>query len=182
MRRSVISYNIEGVSKNLETAAELLDEFKPSMLLLQETKLHHHEESYIGNKLGKGRPFWLNSPDLYADSFADRLKMTKKDPIHGTGIILDKDTAGAMPEVYENTGHRFQYVRLAGINYVNIYLPTSDTRTEGKEKLESVLSDLDRIVTPLAGEPVALIGDMNLSDKHTPEGKISSESFLRNTT
>ncbi len=148
------------------------------MLLLQETKLHHHEESYIGNKLGKGRPFWLNSPDLYADSFTDRLEMTKRDPIHGTGIILDKDTAGAMPEVYENTGHRFQHVRLAGINYINCYMPTADTRAEGKEKLERALSDLDRILTPLAGEPVALIGDMNLSDKHTPGRKNLFREFF----
>ena len=168
MRRSIVSYNIEGIQKHLETAAEILDEFTPSMMFLKETKVHHHEETHISNKLGVKRPFWLNSPDLYTDNFTDRLEMTKRDPIHGTGIILDKDAAGSLPELTENSGPRFQHVRLARANYINAYMPTRDTKVEGREKLEQALSDLSDVLAPLKGEPVAIIGDFNLSEKHDP--------------
>ena len=174
-----MSYNIEGIQKHLETAAEILDEQTASMMFLQETKVHHHEEAHISNKLGVKRPFWLNSPDLYSDNFADRLEMTKREPIHGTGIILDKDEAGQMPELYNNSSHRFQHVRLAGVNYFNVYMPTRDTKVEGREKLEQALSDLNDVLAPLKGEPVAVIGDFNLSDKHDPGRKKLFREFLK---
>ena len=174
-----MSYNIEGIQKHLETAAEILDEYKVSMMFLQETKVHHHEEANISNKLGVKRPFWLNSPDLYTDNFTERLEMTKREPVHGTGIILDKDEAGGSPEVYESTGHRFQHVRLAGANYINVYMPTRDTRIEGKEKLEQAFSDLNNILRPLKGEPVAIIGDMNLSEKHDQWRKNLFRDFFK---
>ena len=174
-----MSYNIEGIQKHLETAAEILDDFEPSMMFLQETKVHQLEETHISNKLGPKRPFWLNSPDLYADNFTDRLEMTKREPIHGTGIIVDKDAAGVAPELYENTGHRFQHVRLGGANYINVYMPTRDTRAEGREKLEQALSDLDDILAPLKGEPVAVIGDLNLSDKHDAGRKKLFHDFFK---
>ena len=174
-----MSYNIEGIQKHLETAAEILDEFEPSMMFLQETKIHHHEEAHISNKLGVQRPFWLNSPDLYSDNFTDRLEMSKREPIHGTGIILDKDKAGATPEVYENISHRFQHIRLAEANYINCYMPTRDTRAEGREKLEQALSDLSNVLAPLRGEPIAIIGDMNLSEKHDSGRKKLFHDFFK---
>ena len=174
-----MSYNIEGIQKHLETAAEIMDEFEPSMMFLQETKVHYHEETHISNKLGIKRPFWLNSPDLYTDSFTDRLEVTKREPIHGTGIILDRDVAGVTPKMYENTSHRFQHMRLAGANYINVYMPTRDTKAEGREKLEQAFSDLSNILAPLKGEPVAIIGDLNLSEKHDQARKKLFREFFR---
>ena len=66
-----------------------------------------------------------------------------------------------------------------GVNYLNIYLPTNDPSEKGKQKLVESLSDLDVILKPLAGEPIAVIGDFNLSTEHNKWRKDQFNSFLK---
>ena len=47
MNRTVISFNVEGLQKHMHTIAEMLDDFKPSLLMMQETKAHKIEELSI---------------------------------------------------------------------------------------------------------------------------------------
>ena len=96
---------MEGVEKHLETVAEMADNIKPDLLLLQETKIHQLEEAAICNKLGSARPFILNSPDQYLDDFSERLEFTQKTAHHGTGLVINTDTAGDKYVVYDSASH-----------------------------------------------------------------------------
>lgn len=164
----MFSYNCEGVHKHLHTIAEMIDDYAPHLLLLQETKLHKHQEDTVANKLGVERKFYLNSNDQYVDDFAERLEVTSGNETHGTGIIVNTERLGDDFKIYEPQTARIQHLRTQNINIINVYLPTLDTTQEGKQKLMGALSDLDLILAPLKGEPVAVIGDFNLSISHYP--------------
>ena len=71
-----------------------MDTWSPSLLLMQETKAHQLEEARLDSYLGQKRHFHLNSPDLYTDSFCERLEMTKETPVQGTGLVINTEVAG----------------------------------------------------------------------------------------
>ena len=127
MCRQLISWNLEGADKHLETIAEIMDEYSPDIVFLQETKIHQNEEASICNKLGTARPFILNSPDQYLDDFTERLEFTQKTAHHGTGTVVNTDISGEKYVMYESSTHRIQHMRLCGVNsvsYTHLTLPT----------------------------------------------------------
>ena len=101
------------------TLAEMADTYTPALIFLQETKCHKIEETGISNKLGKGRPFFLNSNDQYLDELAERLEVNNSTAIHGTGTVINTDVAGKDYKVYEPVSPRIQHVRLNNISYLN---------------------------------------------------------------
>ena len=157
-----------------------MDEYKPDVMLLQETCMHQIEETTIANKLGTDRIFVLNSPDQFCEDFNDKLQTSTEKPIHGTGVILNTEICGKKFQTYEPTTARIQHIRLENNNYINIYFPTVDYSADGREKLEEALGDLDLILEPLRGEAVAVAGDFNLSDAHKPGEKMLFICYLLN--
>ena len=166
--RTLLSWNIEGLAKQLHTAAEIMDAYKPELAFFQETLAHKLEEPAIANKLGPARHFSLNANDQYETTFGDRLEVNKKNAIHGTGIIVDIDHAGKNFNVHDSVTARIQHMRLNDVNYLNLYLPTKDESQLGKEKLIEALADLDNILEPIAGEPIVMAGDLNVGKNHGP--------------
>ena len=176
-----MSFNTEGIKKHLYTIAEMMDNYKPSLIFLQETKCHKVEEMSISSKLGKHRPFILNSVDQYLDDLAERLELNSTTAHHGTGIIVDTEEAGKDFKVYDPVTPRIQHMRLNNINYLNTYLPTRDDSAEGQEKLLEALADLEAILEPLRGEPILLAGDLNVGKHHGPWRKEQFSNCFRDT-
>ena len=164
----MISYNVEGLLKHLHTVAEMIDNYHPSIVMMQETKCHKLEELSIASKIGRDRYFTLNSNDQYQDVMAERLETNSSTAIHGTGMIINKEKAGKDFKIYDPTTPRIQHMRLNNINYINTYLPTRDDSAEGQEKLLEALGDLETILEPLRGEPILIAGDFNVGKHHGP--------------
>ena len=97
--------------------------------------------------------------------------------IHGTGIIVN--TGDQCYKMSDSVTPRAQHLVRKGVNYVNVYFPTNDQSDKGKQKLVESLSDLDVILKPLAGEPIVVVGDFNLSSEHKKWRKDQFQSFLK---
>ena len=104
--------------------------------------------------------------------------MSSDQPIHGTGLIVNTEVAGKNFKVYEPVTARIQHLRLEDINYINVYLPTVNTRVEGRERWEAALGDLSVMLEPLRGEPIAIAGDFNYSSSHKPGRKNALTDLL----
>ena len=77
-RKKLISFNVEGLRKQIPGLTYLMDEQKPSMVLIQESKCNKIEENSLDAMLGSQRHLTINSPDQYEDDFSERLEKTRK--------------------------------------------------------------------------------------------------------
>ena len=107
----------------MTTVAEMVDKYEPHLVFLQETKLHKIRETEVANKFGSDRVFILNSNDQYETDFGDKLSANSKQAYHGTGLIVNTETAGKNFTLSDPVTARIQHLKLNNINYINVYLP-----------------------------------------------------------
>ena len=159
-----MSFNVEGLKRQMPIFAKLEKKFPSDFCLLQETQTASIEENGLTNKfLKKGVTLRLNSWDKHEAEFDARIDNTLKTNKWGTGAI--QYTKEEVTEV-ETGSSRFQILQTKELTLVNAYFPT-DKGIPGVEEYEECVNSLIELLENVNGDrEIAVVGDLNWQPRH----------------
>ena len=164
---TILTWNIEGFSRNFHSLRHFTDKFRPMLVFLTETMIFQSDLPPLIKIFNNVYEFELNSVDLY-----DMDLPCQKSSCHGGTMVMWHSSFNGYIKVLPASSPAFQTILLKYPHVVPslhtvIYLPTAGN----DEKYVSVLSQLkehvDAIRIEYPGVPHFVRGDANSNSKNT---------------
>ena len=168
-----ISFNIEGLNRNIQSLKYFVDMLSPSLVFLTEPQVYDCDVSSVFQPMKATHRFHLNSEDAFNDSLA----LEKSKAKGGTMIvwslsidpyvtILPTTTPAILP-------CRLQLPGLVASYHFCIYLPTAGKNDEFVSTLAELSDMIGEIYENSDGEaPVFIRGDANASTRNAPRTEL----------
>ena len=169
---TVLSWNIEGLSRNINNLDHFINQFHPSMIFLSEPQVFACDIRKILEPLSPRFSFFLNSEDFHDEILAlDHYKAkggtlalwdSKYDPFIK---VLTAPSSSILPIIL--TIPRY-------VTCIGIYMPSAGLKSEFLEALSSLSSIIESVVEEFGSNlPVFIRGDMNVN----PNNKVRVPLF-----
>ena len=163
-----MSWNLEGLSRNVHSLKFFIESFSPSLVFLSEPQVFQCDITMVLQNISPLYSFYLNSEDKYDESLALKKSRAKGGTLLLWPITLDPyitilptSTPALLPCMVKLPGSEISY-------HIGIYMPTA-----GKDdQFLSALSALDLLLTDIYDKhdgksPIFIRGDCNASSKNT---------------
>ena len=169
---SALTWNVEGIKKNIFPLAEVLNSKKSSLVFLSEPQVYQCDIASIAQYIDHDYCFSLNSED----DMDPELPLLKSKAKGGTMVLWRKwldphikvipvTTASFLPLVLTLPGYQPSV-------HVAVYLPTHGQDTEFVSELANLRNCLDELVTTYSNPCIYIRGDANVNAKNTTRVKI----------
>ena len=156
-----LTWNIEGLSKNLFNLLHLIQEEDPTLIFLSEPWLHLSDAPTVLQDLQSSHNYFLNSEDRH-----DQLLSLRKSRAHGGTLTLWKKELDPYVTILEPTTSRILVLILDKPGFqvsahINIYLSTAGKEPEFMEDLSTLEDTIDMINEKYPDSIVYIRGDAN---------------------
>lgn len=169
----IISWNVNGIracaKKGLRS---FVQEFKPDILCLQETKAHPDQVESEVRDLGFPYAYWSSAT---RKGYSGVATFSRIEP--------EKIDRGIDMEAYDSEG-RIVATKFAEFEVFNIYFPNGGSGEDRHQFKQRFLKDLSEHLKPklAAGKPLIVVGDYNIAHKeidvHDPVRLSTESGFL----
>ena len=163
MSFNVLSWNIEGCSRNVFNLMKILKDEDPSLIFISEPWMHLSDAPLILNEFKHQYSYYLNSEDRHdpllslsrSRAYGGTLALWKKE-LDAYITVLEPPSSHILPLLLEKPGYQKTI-------HITIYLPTAGKEVEFMKELSALQNTIDKLCDDYPDSLIFIRGDANAS-------------------